>query len=204
MTTPLIVAENIEKTYPLRGQTITALAPTSFEIHPDTTVAVVGPSGTGKSTLAAILARWEQPTNGDIHHPQGIPTVAFVPQRPPLFDTLTVADNIKLAAPKRTHRLSDTAAQLGIDHLLDRYPNEASLGEQQRIATARAIHAQPQLLVLDEPSSHQDAHTTQLLLTTIMTPPQDTAIIYTTHDPKLTETTPHQIKLTKPAPNPDR
>lgn len=204
MTTPLVVAENIEKTYPLRGQTITALAPTTFEIHPNTTVAVTGPSGTGKSTLAAILARWDQPTNGRIHHPQGTTTVAFVPQRPPLFDTLTVADNITLAAPKRTTPPTDTAAQLGIDHLLNRYPNETSLGEQQRIAIARAVHAQPQLLILDEPSSHQDAQITQLLITTITTPAKDTAIIFTTHDPELTNTTPHQIKLTKTTPNPDR
>jgi ABC-type lipoprotein export system ATPase subunit len=188
----LIVARDVKRSYDVRGQAVEALRPTSVTVHPGDVVVVTGPSGTGKSTLVSILAGWDQPTSGTVE--RTVRTV-FVPQRVALIDALSVLDNIALADVTRTDEVRELAATLGVDHLLDRFPGETSLGERQRVGLARALHARAVVTILDEPTAHQDADHTTLVLEAIAAPASDRAVVIATHDPVVVEVATAAVQL---------
>jgi putative ABC transport system ATP-binding protein len=168
-------------------------------------VALSGPSGSGKTTLVHLLAAFEQPETGAVRwagrgDDSGLtgtaPTwaqLSFVPQALGLLDELTVADNVglpaRLANLERGERDARTAAlleSLGVAHLARRRPRQCSLGEQQRVAVARALHLRPLVLLLDEPTAHQDAASTQRIVDVVTTAAfQGTACLVATHDPAM-------------------
>jgi ABC-type lipoprotein export system ATPase subunit len=177
----LLVATEVSRSYDVRGHDVLALRPTSLTVRSGDVLAVTGPSGTGKSTLVSILAGWDTPSSGHVDRP--VRTV-FLPQRVALVDTLTVLDNIALAADaERAAEVSDLAAALLVDHLLDRFPSETSLGERQRVGLARALHAGAAVTILDEPTAHQDGDHTRLVLDALTSLPADRAVVVATHDP---------------------
>jgi putative ABC transport system ATP-binding protein len=180
MAEPLLTACEVTRSYDVRGHAVLALRPTSLVVRPGDVLAVTGPSGTGKSTLVSILAGWDRPSSGTVERPA---RTVFVPQRLALLDTLTVLDNIALAALDRADEVPGLAAALAVDHLLDRFPNETSLGERQRIGVARALHARAAVMLLDEPTAHQDAEHTTLVLDAVAAPPPGSAVVVATHDP---------------------
>jgi len=181
MAEPLLVATDVSRSYDVRGHAVLALRPTSLTVRAGDVLAVTGPSGTGKSTLVSILAGWDQPTAGTVE--RSADTV-FVPQRVALVDTLTVLDNIALAAVgERSDDPRALAAALAVDHLLDRFPGETSLGERQRVGLARALHARSAVTILDEPTAHQDGDHTRLVLDALAALSADRALVIATHDP---------------------
>lgn len=180
MSEPLLTAREVTRSYDVRGRAVLALRPTSLTLAAGDVLAVTGPSGTGKSTLVSILAGWDRPTSGTVDRPA---RTVFVPQRLALLDTLSVLDNIAVAALDRADEVPALAAVLAVDHLLDRFPNETSLGERQRIGVARALHARAAVTLLDEPTAHQDADHTALVLDAVAAPPPGSAVVVATHDP---------------------
>jgi ABC-type lipoprotein export system ATPase subunit len=180
MSDALLIARDVSRSFDVRGHAVLALRPTSLTVHEGDVLAVTGPSGTGKSTLVSILAGWDRPTSGTVERLAG---TVFVPQRLALIDTLTVRDNIALAASARADEVPELAAALGVDHLLDRFPGEVSLGERQRIGLARALHARAAVTLLDEPTAHQDADHTRLVLEAAASPAPGCAVVVATHDP---------------------
>ncbi len=180
MAEPLLVAHEVSRSYDVRGRAVLALRPTSLEVHAGDVLVVTGPSGTGKSTLVSILAGWDRPTSGTVG---GEAQTVFVPQRLALLDTLTVLDNIGVGAMDRADEVPALAAALAVDHLLDRFPGETSLGERQRVGLARALHARAPVTILDEPTAHQDGDHTRLVLEALAALPADRAIVIATHDP---------------------
>jgi ABC-type lipoprotein export system ATPase subunit len=184
MSEPLLTACEVTRSYDVRGHAVLALRPTSLAVQPGDVLAVTGPSGTGKSTLVSILAGWDQPSSGTVERPA---RTVFLPQRLALLDTLTVLDNIALAALDRADEVPELAAALAVDHLLDRFPNETSLGERQRIGVARALLARATVTLLDEPTAHQDAEHTTLVLDAVASPPSGSAVVVATHDPVVVE-----------------
>ena len=185
MSELLLVAHDVTRSYAVRGQAVLALRPTSLVVRPGDVLAVTGPSGTGKSTLVSILAGWDEPTSGSVER---LARTVFVPQRLALVDSLTVLDNIALADGDRADgghgdEVAALAAALAVDHLLDRFPGETSLGERQRIGIARALHARAAVTLLDEPTAHQDADHTRLVLEAVASPPPGCAVVVATHDP---------------------
>ena len=179
MSEPLLVATDVSRSYDVRGHDVLALRPTSLTVHAADVWAVTGPSGTGKSTLVSILAGWDRPSSGTVERPA---RTVFVPQRLALLDTLTVHDNIGLADADRAAELPALAASLAVDHLLDRFPGEISLGERQRVGLARALHASAPVTILDEPTAHQDGDHTRLVLDALTSLPSDRAVVIATHD----------------------
>jgi putative ABC transport system ATP-binding protein len=131
-------------------------------------VAVAGRSGSGKTTLLTLVAGLEQADAGVIRvldgtvRPQHRPwsELAILPQSLGLLAELTVAENVtlplRLAAVPAASDAVELMARLGIDHLAHRFPDEISLGEQQRAALARAAIVGPRVLLADEPISHQN------------------------------------------------
>jgi len=147
-----------------------------FAVPPGTAIAVVGPNGSGKSTLLRLLALLERPTQGRVLLDGAVVTasraarrrVTLVEQRPILFRA-TARENIEFGLQVRgvgrtevNRRVENVAARLGITPLLGRRRHELSDGEVQRLAVARALAVEPDVLLLDEPASSADraaAHT---------------------------------------------
>jgi putative ABC transport system ATP-binding protein len=174
------MATEVSRSYDVRGHDVLALRPTSLSVHSGSVLAVTGPSGTGKSTLVSILAGWDEPTSGQVERPA---RTVFLPQRVALIETLTVLDNIALADLTRSAEVPALASALSVDHLLDRFPRETSLGERQRVGLARALHAGASVTILDEPTAHQDGDHTRLVLDALTSLPGDRAVVIATHDP---------------------
>ncbi|HKU58412.1 MAG TPA: ATP-binding cassette domain-containing protein [Gaiellaceae bacterium] len=151
-------ARGITKHY---GETL-AVDDVSLDLEPGQVGVILGRSGSGKSTLLMILGGWLAADAGET----GVPTnawssVGYVPQRFGLLPELSIAENIGL--PSRVagrwdrQRIGEVLTRLGLDELGDRTPAEVSIGQQQRSALGRAVVLRPQLLLADEPTSHQDA-----------------------------------------------
>ena len=141
-----------------------------FAVAPGAAIAVVGPNGSGKSTLLRLLALLERPTRGrvlldGVDLTPGAPgrrRVTLVEQRPILFRA-TVRENIEFGLQVRgvrrtvvNSRVENVAARLAITSLLGRRRHELSEGEVQRVAVARALAVEPDVLLLDEPASSAD------------------------------------------------
>jgi sn-glycerol 3-phosphate transport system ATP-binding protein len=162
-------------------------------------VALLGPSGCGKSTTLRLIAGLEQVGSGHIviggkdvtHLPPAKRGIAMVFQSYALFPHLTVAENIVfglsvrgMAKAERQKRLRDAATLLGLETLLDRKPAQLSGGQRQRIALGRAIVAQAEVCLMDEPLSNLDAQLRQQMRTEIRGLQQrlGMTMVYVTHD----------------------
>src|SRR5437870_3546149 len=148
-----------------------------FQVPPGSGVAIVGPNGSGKSTLLRLLALLERPTQGEVRLDGAVVTgtsgarrrVTLVEQRPVLFRG-TVRENLRFGLEVRGTKGTDmnrvidnVAGRLGITSLLDRRRHELSDGEVQRVAVARALVVEPDVLLLDEPTSSADRAAAQTL-----------------------------------------
>src|SRR5688572_28292881 len=164
---PLLVAENLQKTYVTGEARVSALAGVSFELNKGDFVALMGPSGCGKSTLLHLCGAMDRPSAGRIiFEGRDLTTledddltrlrrdrIGFVFQFFNLLPTLTLADNIALpcllggmAATEAEHRAEALARRVGIESRLGHYPQQVSGGEMQRAAIARALVHRPALL----------------------------------------------------------
>jgi ABC-type lipoprotein export system ATPase subunit len=127
---------------------------------------VLGRSGSGKSTLLMLIGGWLGADSGST----GIASidwrdVGYLPQRFGLLPELTVAENVglplRLAGDTDNARVDELLDGLALSHLRTRLPVETSIGQQQRIALARALVESPPLVLADEPTSHQDARSAE-------------------------------------------
>jgi len=202
---PMVVVQNLSRTYPSAGGDVHALRDVSFSIPRGTIAALVGRSGSGKTTLLNCLGGLDVPTSGTVVV-NGIEVtgldeaartalrrdqLAFVFQNFGLLPMLSAAENVSL--PLRLRRL-DTAARrervaylldlVGLSGHADQRPAELSGGQQQRVAIARALANSPRLLIADEPTGQLDAETgasVMALLRDVVRSEGMTAII-STHD----------------------
>lgn len=189
----------LRKTFTRGSEPVHALDGVDLTVAAGEFVALVGPSGSGKSTLLALLCGWETADSGTLAYAGrlagrppstlGWPELALVPQALGLVPDLSLLDNVLLPARLRggVRDAAERAARLlddfGLAHLADRYPHQASLGEQQRVAVARALLLQPAVLLADEPTAHQDrGHADGLLDAFCAAAGEGTAVLIATHD----------------------
>ena len=187
------------KTFRRGTEPVHALAGVDLTVAAGEFVALVGPSGSGKSTLLALLCGWETADSGTLTYggalagrrpdTLGWPELALVPQALGLVPDLSLADNVLLPARLRggladaEPRARGLLADFGLAHLADRYPHQASLGEQQRVAVARALLLRPTVLLADEPTAHQDRASADRLLDAVTGQAREgSAVLIATHD----------------------
>ncbi len=170
----VLSASAVKRTFFRGSEPVTALDGVDLELLRGELVALVGRSGSGKTTLLNVLCGWEQPDTGEVQwngSTRGTSVadvkwggISLIPQTPGLLEDLTVAENVGLPSrligePGGVTKLAvETILEsLGLAELSERFPDEISLGEQQRTSVARALLLAPELLLADEPTAHQDA-----------------------------------------------
>jgi putative ABC transport system ATP-binding protein len=177
-----------------RSPGIPILFEVSLSAMPGEVVVIEGRSGSGKSTLCQLVAGLEPPDQGRVLV-GGSPAaavrdwgrLALLPQRLGLQAELTVAENITLPCWVRGRaERPELLEAFDLVHLADRLTGQASRGEQQRVAIARAAVLGPDVIVLDEPTSHQDeAHADLVAHQLLELARTGSAVLVATHDPRL-------------------
>jgi putative ABC transport system ATP-binding protein len=177
---PVLTARDLVKTYESTGGSVHALRGVDFELVRGDFVVLLGPSGSGKSTLLNLIGGLDRATGGRLQFEETDLAalderaltlyrrrhVGFVFQAYNLIPSLTAGENVALGAigAERPLAPEDALALVGIAGLRDRFPAQLSGGEQQRVAVARAIVKQPDLLLCDEPTGALDSKTGVLVL----------------------------------------
>lgn len=200
----MIVANNVVKVYQAGKRQVEILHGVSLSVNPGEMVAIMGPSGSGKSTLMYCLAGLEDPSAGSVTL-LGEPMrdnsradraklrrteVGFVFQQYNLVPTLTAFENVALPYRLRGDRVPrelvmSKLESLGLGRLSTSRPPQMSGGEQQRVALARVLAQQPQIVFADEPTGALDTTTGATVLNELVeiAHQADRCVLTVTHDP---------------------
>jgi putative ABC transport system ATP-binding protein len=212
MNTPIIEVADVDYTLEIAGKPLHILRKVGLKVQPAEVVAIVGPSGSGKTSLLMLLAGLEKPTAGSVVVAgKSLPALSedqlsvfrrqslgIVFQSFHLIPSLTALDNVGLALEIARPDMSlgearkaaaATLTTVGLGNRLDHRPAALSGGEQQRVGLARAMIANPRLLLADEPTGNLDQATGARVIELMfdMARKQGTAVVLITHDPGLAE-----------------
>jgi lipoprotein-releasing system ATP-binding protein len=203
----LLEAKNLSKSYQTPRGPLPILNGVTLSLASGDAISIIGPSGTGKSTLLYVLGALEPPTSGEVMldgcNPYSLSDkdvsafrnkeVGFVFQDHCLLPQCTVLENVliptmvgeKSSEPEQ--RAKQLLDQVGLSHRLDHRPSELSGGEKQRVSIARAMIRAPKLLLCDEPTGNLDRHTaTQVAdLLLEMNRASKTILVVVTHSAEL-------------------
>ena len=171
----LIKFENVKKTYNIGEKSFNALDGADFSINKGEFVVVLGPSGAGKSTLLNLLGGMDKATLGSIvvggkdiskYNDKQLTeyraeNIGFIFQFYNILPTLTVLENVELvdSIVKNSKDAKQILKEVGLEEHYNKFPNQLSGGEQQRVSIARAIAKDPLLLLCDEPTGALDSKT---------------------------------------------
>ncbi len=206
-TTPLIEARNLVRRYRTGATDVAALRGVSLTIMPGEFVAIVGASGSGKSTMLHLLGAVDAPDSGqvllegrDISQLSDAEAtrlrllrIGLVFQRFYLMPTLSALENVELpmaeagaSTAARRERAKSLLTFVGVGERTDHRPSQLSGGEQQRVAVARALANKPALLLADEPTGELDAATGAALIALLQQLNRDgLTCVLVTHDAAL-------------------
>ena len=197
----LIRLENITKQYP--GTADAAVNNLTMDVHRGEVLVLVGPSGCGKSTTLRLINRLIEPSSGRIYlNGEDVTTmnpsllrrkIGYVIQQVGLFPHRTIAENIATVPKllnwdkdKISARVDELLDLVGMDPEVyrDRYPKELSGGQAQRVGVARALAADPDVLLMDEPFAALDAITREELQDDLLrlTKLRNSTVLFVTHD----------------------
>jgi putative ABC transport system ATP-binding protein len=189
----LVSCTDAALTFDRGAQAVVAVHGADLEIRAGDRLAVVGPSGSGKSSLLHLIGGLEQPTHGTVTRAASLGPydIGLVFQGDSLIPALNVAENSALPLvladhPEDEARQTALAALALVDaaDLADRLPDEISGGQAQRVAAARVLAQAPRLILADEPTGRLDHATGARVLDALLTAADHTgaALIITTHD----------------------
>lgn len=215
----MIKLQNVDKTYFLGEDKVTAVVNASLEIKKGEYVSILGTSGSGKSTLMHIIGLLERPTKGKVFIDNKDISkldddkisnirntfVGFVFQQFNLINKLTVLENVMLPSVyfkgnlkfdpvKKAKKL---LTELGMADRMNFYPNKISGGQQQRVAIARSLVMSPELILADEPTGNLDSKTGEEILDVLENLNKKTGVtvILVTHEKPVADRTERQIYI---------
>ena len=213
----IIELKNVQKVYGIGAAQVVALKNINFKANLGEVVLIMGPSGAGKSTFLTIAGSLQKPTTGEvIVNGQNIARISakasdhlrltqlgFVLQAYNLVPFLKIREQfelvnkVKKAGNISQEKLQELLKQLGINSLLDKYPSELSGGQQQRAAIARALYANPQILLADEPTASLDSENVAEVgkLFKKLAKSYNKAVLLVTHDPRLKQYADHIYEM---------
>jgi len=212
---PLISCRNLTKVYRMGDQEVHALAGVTMDIHAGEFVAIMGPSGSGKSSLMNLIGALDRPTSGEMWiNGRALSemsrddladlrneTIGFVFQQFNLLSRQDALANVKLPLRYAREEVPDPEARakeclelVGLGTRMDHRPMQLSGGQQQRVAIARALVNRPRIVLADEPTGALDTKTTaeiMALLTDLNK--QGITVILITHEPEVAHYATRQI-----------
>jgi lipoprotein-releasing system ATP-binding protein len=213
----VLKVENVSKQYSTPSGSLLVLNDISFSLSMGDAASIVGPSGTGKSTLLYILGALEPPTNGSVTLNNQNPftlsekklaafrnrEIGFVFQDHCLLPQCSVIENVLTPtlvstnskdAPKRARELLE---HVGLGHRLEHRPSELSGGEKQRVSLARALITRPRLLLCDEPTGNLDHKAADVVASLLLElqREQQTILVVVTHSGELAARLPIRYEL---------
>jgi putative ABC transport system ATP-binding protein len=216
----LVEVRGVTKEYRKGGRTITPLKDVSLDVNKGDFVSLMGASGSGKSTLLNLIAGIDRPTAGHITvNGQDITLLSrsqlahwrarnlgYIFQLYNLVPVLTSYENVELpllllplSAGERRKRVEIALEAVGLTDRADHYPRQLSGGEEQRVGIARAIVADPVIVVADEPTGDLDAAMTDEILHLLqrLNSELGTTFIMVTHDPRAAAIASRKLRLEK-------
>ena len=213
----MLKIENVSKEYPTPRGPLQVLSNVSLTLSKGDAVSIMGPSGTGKSTLLYLIGALEPPTSGSITLDGQNPFelnerrlaafrnrhIGFVFQDHCLLPQCTVIENVltpTLVSTDRsdaTERAQALLTKVGLGNRLDHRPSELSGGERQRVSLARALITNPQLLLCDEPTGNLDHQSAEVVASMLLDlhNQQQTILFIVTHSAELASRVPGQYQL---------
>ena len=201
----LVEIRDVYKTFQRDTQKIDVFSGITLDVDEGDFLALMGPSGSGKSTLLNLIAGLDKPTRGTVRvagaevstmTPGQLASwrarhIGFVFQQFNLLPVLTAFQNVelpllltKLSKKDRDERVKLALSVVGLDDRMDHYPRQLSGGQEQRVSIARAIVADPTVILLDEPTGQLDAKSSQEVLTLLrrLNDEFKKTIVIVTHD----------------------
>ena len=171
----IVELKNVSKTYKIGENEFKALKNIDLELDKGEFVVILGPSGAGKSTLLNLIGGMDTPTEGSIKidgeeiskytesklSEYRAENIGFIFQFYNILPTLTVLENVELVKDivKNGNDSKEAIKAVGLEKHMNKFPNQLSGGEQQRVSIARAIAKNPKLLLCDEPTGALDSKT---------------------------------------------
>ncbi len=207
-----IELKNVKKIYNIGDQTFKALDGVDLEMGLGEFVVILGPSGAGKSTLLNLLGGMDKPTSGSIVIGEKdiskfsdkeltrfrANDVGFIFQFYNIMPTLTVSENVNLIkdVTNTSKDVKEVLKSVGLLKHADKFPQELSGGEQQRVSIARAIMKNPKILLCDEPTGALDSKTgVEILKLLRKQSDEDTTVIIVTHNSLIAEIADRVIRI---------
>ena len=213
----VIELKDVKKVYGKGDAQVVALKDINFKADKGEVVLIMGPSGAGKSTFLTIAGSLQKPTSGEVlisdedisdfsakkRNELRLNKIGFILQAYNLVPFLTVneqftlVDKVKKQNNISREELQDLLKQLGITDLVKKYPSELSGGQQQRAAIARALYANPEILLADEPTASLDTKNVEEVgqLFKDLAKKRDKAVMLVTHDPRLEKYADHIYEM---------
>ena len=215
---PIVETQGLTKIYQQGELEVRALHDVDLQVHAGEFVALAGPSGSGKTTLLNLIGALDTPTRGSLAV-EGrqlaelggkalaqlrLRRFGFVFQSYNLIPVLSAAENAEyvlllqgMGADERRQKVRSVLAAVGLAGLEDRRPSQLSGGQQQRVAVARAIAAEPALVLADEPTANLDSQTGNELVDLMreLNEERDITFIISSHDRKVIDRAKRVVQL---------
>lgn len=215
---PIVICKNLSRFYQQGEEVVHALDGVTLAVERGSFLSLCGPSGSGKTTLLNLIGGLDVPTSGEItvcgervdqmsrseRAELRLRKLGFVFQAYNLVPVLSAQENVEFVMElqgvpvrERSERARATLKEVGLEGLENRRPGELSGGQQQRVAVARAIVANPEIVLADEPTANLDSKTAESLLELMrhMNEEHGVTFIFSTHDKLVMEFAKQLVRL---------